>query len=164
MRKYIRDSAFEIKDMVDPGDIAKRIVSILSSKAEDAKMVISIKGLENLPEIHFNEISLEQIFVVLIQNAIDAADGRKESRLDITSKRAEDKIELVFSDNCGGIPPENLEKIFEPFFTTKSDKGRIGLGLEIVQQILISCGGEIKVESELGKSTTFYVTLPAKNT
>jgi PAS domain S-box-containing protein len=160
LRKYVRDSAFLITDTVDFSDIAKKIISISSSKAKDVKMDISVKGFENLPEIQFNEISMEQIFIVLIQNAIDAADGSRKSTLDITGELAEDKIELTFSDNCCGIPPENIEKIFEPFFTTKSDKGRIGLGLEIVKQILISCGGEINVKSSLGKGTTFYVTLP----
>ncbi|MHC4132368.1 MAG: PAS domain S-box protein [Planctomycetota bacterium] len=164
LRKYVRDSAFDITDTVNLDLIAKRIVSLLSSKAEEAKMNISTKGLENLPGIQFNEISLEQIFLVLIQNAIDAADPDRKGTLEITGKQAGDKVELTFSDNCGGIAPGNLEKIFEPFFTTKADKGRIGLGLEIVQQILISCGGEIHLESSLGKGTTFYVTLPFDNT
>ena len=62
-----------------------------------------------------------------------------------------------------GIAPENFDKIFEPFFSTKSDGKGIGLGLDIVQQILISCGGEIRVESQLGKGATFYVTLLISN-
>ncbi|MHC4758275.1 MAG: PAS domain S-box protein [Planctomycetota bacterium] len=163
MRKYIRDSAFDITDSVDLGDLAKRIVSVLHDKTEAAKMDISIKGFEDLPQIQFNEISLEQIFVILIQNAIDAADGSAKSKLDITAKMAEDKIELMFSDNCGGIPPENLKKVFEPFFTTKAKKGRMGLGLEIVKQIMINCGAEIRLESKLGKGAAFFITLPIKD-
>ena len=61
------------------------------------------------------------------------------------------------------VKPENLDKIFEPFFSTKSDGKGLGLGLDIVQQIIISCGGEIRVESRLGKGTTFYITLPVCN-
>jgi PAS domain S-box-containing protein len=163
MRKYLRDSSFYVVNKVNLENLAKRMISIVAKKAKAVKLDISIKGFENLPEIQFNEISLEQIFVVLIQNAIDAADGMKQNKLDIEAKVTDDKIKLVFSDNCSGIAPENLKKIFEPFFTTKSDKGRIGLGLEIVRQILISCGGEIIVESKLGKGTIFYITLPVGN-
>ena len=95
----------------------------------------------------------------MIQNAIEAAEGKKRHKLAITAKSIDKTVEMVFSDNCCGIEPENIEKIFEPFFTTKS-RG-MGIGLEIVQRILIICGGSIRTESELDKGTTFYVTLPA---
>jgi len=162
-RKYIRDSAFEITDTVNLEALVKKIISMLADRAESAKMDITIKGFENLPDISFNEISLQQVFLILIQNAIDAAEDRKESTLEIAAKAVDNNIELTFSDNCGGIAPENLEKIFEPFYTTKADKGRLGLGLEIVNQILMGCLGEIRVQSELGKGTAFYITLPVHN-
>ena len=120
-------------------------------------------GLGDLPEVKTNEMALEQIFLIIIQNAIEAADGRKEHKLDITGKFADGNIELQFADDCCGIAPENLDRIFEPFFSTKTEDKGMGLGLDIVQQILISCGGQIRVESQLGKGTTFYVTLPVSN-
>jgi signal transduction histidine kinase len=127
-------------------------------------MRIAIKGLRDLPEVETNKTALEQIFLIIIQNAIEAADGRKSHKLDITGKFADDNIELQFSDDCCGIAPENLDKIFEPFFSTKTKDKGMGLGLDIVQQILISCGGQIRVESRTGTGTTFYVTLPVANT
>ena len=99
----------------------------------------------------------------MIQNAVDAADGLKAHRLDISGKYVDSKLELLFLDDCCGIPPEDIDRIFEPFFTTKADTGGIGLGLDIVQQILIGCGGRIRVESTVGKGSTFYVTLPFGN-
>lgn len=115
-RQHSKDFALETTGKIAISSIANRIISMLFEKAEKAKMNISARNLEELPEVEINEMALEQIFLIIIQNAIEATDG----------------------------------------------KG-IGLGLDIVQQILISCGGEIRVESVLGKGTTFYVTLPISN-
>ena len=163
-RQYSKDSAMEGVGKVNVSAVADRIVSVLFERATLAKMRIAIKGLGDLPEVETNETALEQIFLIITQNAIEAADGRKSHKLDITAKFDDDNIELQFSDDCCGIAPENLDKIFEPFFTTKTKDKGMGLGLDIVQQILISCGGQIRVESRPGRGTTFYVTLPVRNT
>ena len=136
---------------------------MLSEKAEEAKIDILIKNLEQLPQVEINETALEQILFIIIQNAIEAADGKKQHKLEISGKFTEGYIVLGFSDDCCGIKSEYLGKIFEPFFSTKSDGKGIGLGLDIVQHILISCGGEIRVESVFGKGATFCATLPVSN-
>jgi len=163
-RRYSKDSAMESVDKINVRAVADRIVSMLSGPAMQAKIRIALKGLGDLSEVEANEAALEQIFLIIIQNAIEAADGRKSHKLDITGKLADGNIELQFSDDCCGIAPQNLDKIFEPFFTTKTKDQGMGLGLDIVQQVLISCGGQIRVESRLGRGTTFYVTLPVRNT
>ena len=162
--QYSKDSFPEAVGNVNVSAVADRIVSVLSQRATQAKMRIAIKGLGDLPKVETNETALEQIFLIIIQNAIEVADGRKKHKLDITGKFADGNIELQFADDCCGIAPENLDRIFEPFFSTKTEGEGMGLGLDIVQQILISYGGEIRVESQLGKGTTFYVTLPISNT
>jgi PAS domain S-box-containing protein len=162
-RQYSKSSALEGTGKINVSLIADRIISVLSEIAMRAKMRVSTKGLRDLPDVDANEIALEQIFLIIIQNAIEATDGQKPHKLDITGKVIDDNIELQFADDCCGIKPENLEMIFEPFFSTKTEDKRLGLGLDIVQQILISCGGRIRVESQLGKGTTFYVTLPTSN-
>ena len=162
-RQNSKDSALETTGKVNISNTANRMISMLSEKAKQAKIGIFVKNLEQLPEVEINEMALEQMLYIIIQNAIEASDGREQHKLDILSKFVDGFIELQFSDDCGGILPENLEKIFEPFFSTKSDGKGIGLGLDIVQQILISCGGEIRVESVFGKGATFYVTLPISN-
>ena len=163
-RQYFEYPVLEaVGEKVNVSHTANSIISMLSEGAEQAKINISAKGLDELPEVEINETALEQIFLIILQNAIEAADGRKQHKLDIIGKFTDVGIELQFSDDCCGIAPENLEQIFEPFFSTKSyDKG-MGLGLDIVQQILTSCGGEIRAESQLGKGTTFYATLPISN-
>lgn len=162
-RQSSRDPALETIGKVNVSNTANKMVAMLSEKAEKAKIDIFTKNLELLPEVEINETALEQILYIIIQNAIEAANGKKRYKLDILGKLADSIVELQFSDDCGGISSENLEKIFEPFFSTKSDGKGIGLGLDIVQQILISCSGEVRVESVFGKGATFYVTLPVSN-
>ncbi len=159
-RQYSKDSALEGVGKVNVSAVTDRIISVLSERAIQAKMRISAKGLGDLPEVETNETALEQVFLIIIQNAIEASDGRKSHKLDITGKLSDGNIELQFSDDCCGITPENLDRIFEPFFSTKTEDEGMGLGLDIAQQIFIGCGGQIRVESKLGKGTTFYATLP----
>ena len=162
-RQYSKNSALESVGKVNVSAVADKIVSVLSERATRTNMRIAIKGLGDLPEVEANETALEQVFFIIIQNAIEAADGRKRHKLDITGKLTDSNIELQFADDCCGIAPENLDRIFDPFFSTKTEDKGLGLGLDIVQQILISCGSQIRVESQLGKGTTFYVTLPISN-
>ncbi|HSV26641.1 MAG TPA: ATP-binding protein [Sedimentisphaerales bacterium] len=72
----------------------------------------------------------------------------------------DNNVELRFQDDCSGIAPENLEKIFDPFFSTKPRTSGTGLGLSIVRRLLQERGGNIRVESQPGKGTTFIVTYP----
>ncbi len=162
-RQHSKGPALEDIGKVNVISVADRIVSVLSEKTRQAKMLISVQDVGDLPEVETNEIALEQIFLVIIQNAIDAADGQKSHKFEINGKFVDGNIELRLADDCGGIAAENLDKIFEPFFSTKGQDKGMGLGLDIVQQILISLGGQIRVESQPGKGTTFYITLPISN-
>jgi len=67
-----------------------------------------------------------------------------------------------FSDTGGGITQENMDKIFQPFFTTKGEGKGTGLGLAISRNIISQHQGNIRVESELNKGTTFIITLPIR--
>jgi len=71
-------------------------------------------------------------------------------------------VEIVFRDTGCGISPENLDKIFEPFFTTKMDWRGTGLGLSVSYEIVQHHKGRIEVKSEVGKGTTFTISLPVK--
>ena len=159
LRQYSKDLSLAGTGRVNVNAVADRIVTMLSERAAQAQMHI-LKDLDKLPEVKTNEAALEQVFLNIIQNAIDAADGKSRHELKITGKVRDGKIELQFVDDCCGITPEDLDRIFKPFFSTKPSSKGLGLGLDIVQQILINCGGEIRAESRVGKGTTFYVTLP----
>ncbi len=106
--------------------------------------------------IQADPAQLEQVFINLFTNSVDAMQGEGDLRVQVRER--EGATMITVTDSGKGIPRESLEKIFEPFFTTK-DKGT-GLGLAIVFNIIRKHNGDITVESEEGKGTTFTIALP----
>ncbi len=135
-------------------------------KAHDIVVKKSLSG--NLPKIQGDSNQLEQVFINLITNALDAIDSLKKSdNREITIKTAfssdKEYIEVIIKDTGCGISDENLSNIFNPFFTTKSPDGGTGLGLSIVYRIIKDHKGYIYTDSEEGKGTTFRIKLPVRN-
>lgn len=118
-----------------------------------------IKELAELPLISCAPSQLNQVFLNLFTNAAQAMEGY--GQLHIRSWFADEAVHISVADNGKGIPEENLQRIFDPFFTTKPVGEGTGLGLAISHQIITQHGGEIRVESTIGKGTTFYLRLPA---
>jgi PAS domain S-box-containing protein len=123
-----------------------------------------VKDYGDIPLIDGNESRLGQVFLNLLLNAAQAiGEGeadRNEIRICTRTDRAGRAVVEV-RDSGLGIPPEIVARIFEPFFTTKPEGVGTGLGLWICKGILAGLGGEISVESELGRGSTFRVTLRA---
>jgi PAS domain S-box-containing protein len=140
--------------------VAERTVQLLKESARRAKVNLYIKEMDELPTICSNEKDLEQIFFALVENAIQAACGKKKCRLVIRGTAKNKQVTLRFADTCGGITKKNLSKIFEPFFTTKPLSERTGLGLCVVELLVSRTGGKIRVESKRGKGSTFFISLP----
>jgi len=159
-RNFARMSTKKTVSEVDFKAVTERIVKLLNESAWRAKVTLRTKGMDKLPLIYSYERDLEQLFFSLVENAIQAADGKKKRQVIISGDVKHENIELQFSDDCGGIAPENLDRIFEPFFTTKHADERTGLGLCVVERIVSQLGGEVHVESKLGKGSTFFITLP----
>ena len=159
-RNFGRKSSGTTFGELELGVITEKIIELLNKSANQAKITVQIKDMNKLPALYCNQNDIEQLLFAMIQNAIQAADGKKHRQLAISASVKDNNIELLFSDNCGGIKLENLDNIFEPFFTTKPLGQGTGLGLCIVQQIISKYGGKIHVDSQPGKGTTFYITLP----
>ena len=118
-RNFARESSENTLSKIDLGAIANRVVQLLHKSARRAKVTLHLKGMNRLPPIYSYEKDIEQLFFALAKNAIEAADSKKSRQLIISGAVRDEHIELRFSDNCGGIAPENLDEIFELFFTTK---------------------------------------------
>jgi len=107
---------------------------------------------------------IEQILVNLILNARQAMPTGGRLKIEVRDNAAGDTVEIKIADTGVGIAPENLRQIFEPFFTTKipdeSGRGGTGLGLSVCRQIIEQHHGRIRVESVVGKGSTFIVKLP----
>jgi signal transduction histidine kinase len=117
-----------------------------------------IDSTHSFPTIWVDQTKIERVFVNLIKNAIDAmVDG---GSVEIASKQVNQTLEITFSDTGGGMSEETMQKLFTPLFTTKTHG--IGFGLAICKRIIEAHGGEIAVNSALGKGTTFTVILPIK--
>jgi len=123
------------------------------------KEIVLIKELEpDLPDII--DLGLERVFTNFLRNAIDATNNGGEIK--ITSGQKDGRIVFSVADTGCGISGEKIDEIFEPFFTTKDIEKGCGLGLTIVMEIIKSYDGQINVESELNKGTTFTVSVPIR--
>jgi two-component system NtrC family sensor kinase len=138
------------------------VLSFLEKEASYRNITLNLEIPDSLPSLSTDRGKVQQIFLNLINNAFQAVnDG---GRIDIMGREVDGgKIAVGVSDNGCGISGENLQKIFDPFFTTKKNSGGSGLGLSITYGLVQRLGGQIAVESELGKGTTFTVTLPVES-
>ncbi|MFN8392343.1 MAG: ATP-binding protein [Bdellovibrionota bacterium] len=154
----------EVKPIRDVSlfSIAEKLCTALEGTARDASISLDYAALLEIPPIQGVEEELEEMFFILIENAIQAAPKSRPATLRLSAEMFDDVIQIHFVDSCQGIAQENLNRIFDLFFTTKPRNQGTGLGLGIVKQILIGRGGDIAVESRLGEGSRFTVRLPLK--
>lgn len=146
------------------------ILSFLESQLQIAGIEVDLAIDEDVVWVLGQEVRLEQVFLNIIQNSIQAMANSPEPRLTIRTFRHQgmDPANLQprnyaatsITDNGPGIAREHLDKIFDPFFTTKEVGTGMGLGLSIVDRIVRGCGGHITVQSTPQVATTFIVYLP----
>jgi len=121
---------------------------------------IDIEVAEKFPLVFGNHAKLEQVFVNLIQNSMDAIEGRGKGAIKLTAQIEDNDALITYADTGEGIDPKFQEKIFEPFFTTKKAGKGTGIGLSIVYGIIKEHEGAITCESEKDKGATFKIRLP----
>lgn len=145
-------------DEVDIHQVLDQTVEILAHHARLNNITLVKHFDEKLPVIASDQSQLQQVFMNLINNAIDAIGD--DGVIDISAHLEKDHIRIAFKDNGPGISEANQKKIFDPFFTTKYEGKGTGLGLSISYNIIEKLGGRIFVESLEGKGATFVVSLP----
>jgi two-component system, NtrC family, sensor kinase len=116
-----------------------------------------------LPRIECLPIQLNQVFMNLLVNAVQAI-GERPGRITIRTGSTDDGVWLEFIDNGCGIPQNIRRKIFDPFFTTRPVGKGAGLGLSLSYGIIQSHNGSIELESEVGQGSCFRVRLPTRQT
>ncbi|HVM95124.1 MAG TPA: ATP-binding protein, partial [Candidatus Acidoferrales bacterium] len=149
-----------------PVDVSAAIDStlrLLAHRIAGAGIVVST-DFEPAPKIKANAGQLNQVWMNLLTNALDALEGRPEPQIGVKVRNASDSgidgVEVSIRDNGCGIAPEHLERLFDPFFTTKPIGQGTGLGLSIAYGAVKAHGGTIDVESRPGSGTTVRVRLP----
>ena len=148
---------------ININSLMREVLSFLDKEALYKGIHFDLNLGASLPTIESDRGQLQQIFLNLINNAIDAID--KDGVVIITTKlRNQNSIQVDITDNGKGIPQEIISHIFEPFFTTKDsgEKKGTGLGLFITYGLVKKLDGQITVRSRVGVGTTFTVILPTK--
>jgi signal transduction histidine kinase len=158
LRSFARLDEAELKDT----NIHEGIEDTLMLIHHEIKHNISIiKNYGEVPVISCFPGKLNQVILNLLINARQAMQDREDGKITITTRHENGKVYISIGDNGMGIPPKNLQKIFDPGFTTKGVGVGTGLGLSIVYRIIREDHlGDIKVESEPGKGTTFTIIIP----
>jgi two-component system NtrC family sensor kinase len=144
----------------DLNELVREIAELSAQRAKYANVVIETSLGDNIAPIEASPSEMQQVFLNLVNNAIDAMDPGGGD-LDIITRQEGDQVLALVSDTGSGIPEANLPRIFDPFFTTKPVGKGTGLGLSIIYGIINKLGGTISVDSAVGKGTTFTISLPA---
>lgn len=163
---FSRPSNFELQ-RVNINECLKEAVEITKVGTKAKNIVFEVKLSDDIPNLPLVADQLEQVFVNILLNAVDAINETKnddkENRISIESAIADDEVMISFTDSGSGISEENLNKIFEPFFTTKSQGKGTGLGLWVSYGIIKSFQGNIEVQSKPELGTKFTIKLPIDN-
>jgi two-component system NtrC family sensor kinase len=157
MLGYARRMEPRLED-VDVNDTLKQTIGLLDNYARIQNIEIRTDLSQDLPIVASDQAQLQQVFLNLISNAIDAVG--KEGRIVVTSLRSADDIVVQVTDNGPGIPEEIRKRVFDPFFTTKQTGKGTGLGLWISYSIIEKMGGSISLSSRVGEGTSFTVRIP----
>jgi len=118
----------------------------------------------DLPDLTGSEDQLQQVFMNIVSNAVEAMESAGRGELSITTSHSSTngKVKIVFKDTGVGIPDKNFSRLFEPFFTTKKKGKGVGLGLSVAYGIIQEHQGSIYVQSEKENGTTFTIEIPLK--
>ncbi len=157
LRNFSRTNETELKTV----DVHRGIESslILLNNKINSQEIKVIKNFDShLPEINCYPGQLNQVFMNLLNNAIEAIDGK--GIIKIVTKNGPKQIKISISDSGIGMENEVKEKIFDPFYTTKDLGEGTGLGLSISFGIIQKHQGTLEVKSEIGKGTTFTIFIP----
>lgn len=152
------------KELLDVNSLVKTATDLLSPIAKGKQISVDSRSEGLLPTTLANKRWLQRAVENLITNAFKYTPegGKIEIKTGLTERMGEQAIAISVKDNGVGILAEDISKIFEPFYrgqNARNEKG-IGLGLSLVKQVVDLHGGKIEVQSELGKGTTFLITIP----
>jgi two-component system NtrC family sensor kinase len=140
-------------------NLLKEIAYLSSQRAKYSNVEIKTDFEENLPPIPASETEMQQVFLNLVNNALDAME-KTGGIITLGAKRAGNDIIVTVSDNGMGIAEANLARVFDPFYTTKPVGKGTGLGLSICYGIIKKIGGDINVRSTKGEGTAFEIRFP----
>jgi signal transduction histidine kinase len=148
-------------ELMDVNSVISDLLLLENKKLKNKHIALELNYASDLPKVAIITDQFKQVILNLLNNAEDSVDeDREDGKIAITTESKDSKVMIHVSDNGYGISEDILAHIFEPFVTTKSAVRGVGLGLSVSYGIIKAHGGDIVVESALGKGSTFSVILP----
>jgi C4-dicarboxylate-specific signal transduction histidine kinase len=159
LQTFGRKSGSEFEHIQLPQVLDNALIPV-GHRLKKAGIALDVEIEKDLQQVKGVATKLEQVFINLICNAVDALENVKEKKLAIRFSRQNGAVVVTLADNGCGMPGEVTAKMFEPFFTTKEVGKGTGLGLAIVYGIMYEHNGTISCHSKPGEGTSFVLSLP----
>jgi signal transduction histidine kinase len=147
------------KRLTDLNALAEKAAELVGHQMKLKQIGLALRLQPQLPALHADDGQLRQVLIALLMNALDATPAGGHVEIE-TRQDGGGTVVLTVADDGAGIPSDHLDKIFSPFFTTKPVGQGTGLGLAICHGIVAAHGGEIRVDSEVGRGTRVSLALP----
>jgi two-component system NtrC family sensor kinase len=148
----------EARKRINLNDLLEGILLMMERQMRESNVRVVLDLDSQIPEVMASTNQMRQVMLNMFKNAKEAMPNG--GTLTVRTANEDQKVSVHIQDSGVGIPEEIRNKIFEAFFTTKQKVKGVGLGLSVCYGIIKDHGGDIKVESEEGKGTTFTVSLP----
>jgi len=150
------------KHLLNANDLVRNVLALVHGEIERQQAVLQVELRDEIPQIKAEQVPLQQVFLNLTMNALEAMSSIKDrDRLLLVKSEihVSDGVLITVADAGPGIDPKNMDRIFEPFFTTKSEG--MGMGLSICRSIVQAHGGRLWATSGSPYGSAFHVQLPS---
>jgi signal transduction histidine kinase len=161
LKEFSRRKEVTNMEWIDLNELIESIMTISGTKIRSMVKSFEINIDRDFPQFHSDRQIMELIIINLLNNAAEATD-KNDSRIRLDAyfnKEIRETLIIEVSDNGCGINKSHMEKIFDPFFSTKTSKEGTGMGLYLCRTLVDQIGGQLEVESEVGKGSTFRIVL-----
>lgn len=163
MLNYSKDREPAI-EMIDLNKLVEEVVEVVRGRIRDEKIELEVRLAPQLPPVPADEEGIHRSLLNVLSNALDAMQESEDRYLGVQTllETGGEWVRIVVLDRGTGIPPEQINQIFKPFVSTKGAKGT-GLGLAVSRKVIREHGGDILVQSQVGKGSKFVLRLPMKS-
>ena len=163
MRAFVKSHS-KHRSTVDINEIIHDAVGLCNAELKQNNIKLLFELEENLPPLYVDQIQIEQVLINLLRNSAEALQNHPITQQPLITIQShlvlDNAIQVRVKDNGQGLDEDQQQKILTPFYTTKADG--MGMGLSISRSLIESHEGELHFNSEPGKGTTFYFTLPLR--
>jgi signal transduction histidine kinase/pSer/pThr/pTyr-binding forkhead associated (FHA) protein len=151
-------------EMIDLNKVVEDVIEVVRGRAEEMAAKLELRLSGSLPPVPADSDGIHKAVLNIVSNALDAVDGQEASYVGVQTilEPGGQWVRIIVMDHGTGIEPEKVGEIFKPFVSTKGSRGT-GLGLPVSRKILREHGGDILVESKLGKGSKFILRLPMRS-